>query len=61
MSESPILMKFGMIVVFEKIFDPYFFLSAMVDVEGVKTTLKVGSVKHILLNISEIIEDIVFV
>ena len=54
-------MKFGMIVVFEKIFDPHFFLSAMVDVEGVKTTLKVGSVKHILLNISEIIEDIVFV
>ena len=33
----------------------------MVDVEGVKTTLKVGSVKHISLNISEIIEDIVFV
>ena len=55
------LMKFGMNVVFEKIFDPYFFLSAMVDVEGVKTTLKVGGMKHILLNISEIIEDIVFV
>ena len=54
-------MKFGINVVFEKIFDPYFFLSAMVDVEGVKTTLKVGGVKHILLNISEIIEDIVFV
>ena len=54
-------MKFGMNVVFKKIFDPYFFLSAMIDVEGVKTTLKVGSVKHILLNISEIIEDIVFV
>ena len=54
-------MKFGIIVVFEKTFDPYFFLSAMVDVEGVKTTLKVGGVKHILLNISEIIEDIVFV
>ena len=33
----------------------------MIDVEGVKTTLKVGCVKHILLNISEIIEDIVFV
>ena len=60
-SESPILMKFDIIVVFEKIFDPYFFLSAMVDVEGVKTTLKVGGVKHILLNISGIIEDIVFV
>ena len=36
-----------------------FVISAMVDVEGVKTTLKV--VKHILLNISEIIKDIVFV
>ena len=54
-------MKFGMIVVFEKIFDAYFFLSAVVDVEGVKTTLKVGDVKHILLNISGIIEDIIFV
>ena len=54
-------MKFGMIVVFEKIFEPYLFLPAMVDVEGVKTTLKVGVVKYILLNISEIIEDIVFV
>ena len=66
-SESPILMKFGMIVVFEKNIRPGFFfliyylfvISAMVDVEGVKTTLKV--VKHILLNISEIIKDIVFV
>ena len=47
-------------VVFEKIFYPYFFLSAMVDVEG-ETTLKVGGVKYILLNISEIIKDIVFV
>ena len=47
-------MKFGMNVVFEKMFDPYFFLSAMVDVKGVKTTLKVGGLKHILLNISEI-------
>ena len=57
-------MKFGMNVVFEKIFDikyRIFFLSAMVDVEGVKTTLTVGGMKHILLNISEIIEDIVFV
>ena len=34
----------------------------MVDVEGVKTTLKVGGMKlNILLNISEIIEYIVFV
>ena len=40
-------MKFGMNVVFEKIF--------------VKTTLKFGGMKHILLNISEIIEYIVFV
>ena len=54
-------MKFVMNVVFEKIFDPYFFLSAMIDVNGVKTTLKVGGLKHILLNNSEIIEDIVFV
>ena len=52
-------MKFGMNVVFKKIFDPYFFLSALV--EGVKTTLIVGGMKHVLLNISEIIEDIVFV
>ena len=48
-------------VVFEKIFDPYFFLFSMVDVKGVKTTLKVGGVKHILLNISGIIEDIVYI
>ena len=53
------MIKFGMNVVFEKIFDPYFFLFAMVDVKGVKTTLKVEGLKHILLNISEIIEDIV--
>ena len=33
------------------------FLSAIVDVEGVKTTLKVGGAEHILSNISEIIED----
>ena len=46
---------------FQKNIRPVFFLSAMVDVEGVKTTLKVGGVKHISLNISEIIEDIVFV
>ena len=56
--ESSILMKFGINVLFKKIFDPYFFfLSAMVDVEGVKT---IFNVEHILLNISEIIEDIVF-
>ena len=28
----------------------------MVDVEGVKTTLNVGGVKHILLNISELLK-----
>ena len=61
MSESPILMKFGMIVVFEKIFEPYLFLPAMVDVEGVKTIVKAGATKHILLNISEMIGNIVFV
>ena len=32
----------------------------MVDVKGVKTTLKVGMAKYIFLNISEIIEDVVF-
>ena len=32
----------------------------MVDVEGVKTTLKVGGAKHILLNISAIIEELSF-
>ena len=59
-SESPSLMKFNVNVVFKKIFDPYFFLSAMADVEGVKTTLEVEGAKHILLNILEIIEDITF-
>ena len=45
-SESPILMEFGMNVGFKKIFDPYFlFLSAIVDVGRVKTTLKVGGCK----------------
>ena len=40
----------------------FFFLSAIIDVEGVKTTLKVirGS-EHISSNISEITEDTVFV
>ena len=33
----------------------------MVDVKGRKSTFKVGDAKHILLNISEIIKDIVFV
>ena len=52
-------MKFGIIVVFEKTFDTYFFLSAIVHIEGVWTTLKVE--KFILLNISEIIKDTLFV
>ena len=61
MSESAISMKFGMIVDFEKSILPVFFLSAMVEVERVKTTLKFGVMNYILLNIKEIIEDIVFV
>ena len=48
---------FGVNVVFEKIFDTYFPLSAIVDVDGVETTFKVRGVKHISLNISEMIED----
>ena len=49
-------------VVLKKNIRPVFFLlSAMLDVEEVKTTLKVGGAKRISLNISEIIEDIVFV
>ena len=57
--ESPILIKFGINVISKKIFHPYFFLSATVDVGGVKTTLKIGGA--ILSNISEMIEDTVFV
>ena len=52
--------KFDFFCIFfciSKKIDRYLFLSAMVDVEGVKTTLKVDGTKHILLNISEIIED----
>ena len=36
--ESPILMTFGTNIVVKEIFDPYFLF---IDVEGVKTTLKV--------------------
>ena len=55
--ESPILMKFGINVVSKNVFNPYFFfLSTMINVEGVKSTLKV----HILLNISEMIQNTVF-
>ena len=58
--ESPIFMKFDINVVFKNIFHPYFlsFLLAIVDVEGVKTNLKIifGSAEDILLNISGIIK-----
>ena len=53
-------MKFGMNVVFKKIYKSIF-LSAMVDIEGVKTTLKAGDAKRILLTISQIIKDTIFV
>ena len=46
---------------FTKKYFPYFFVLAMVDVEGMKTTLKIGDAKYSLLNISKIIEDTVFV
>ena len=36
----------SMNVVSKKIFDSYFLLSEIIDVEGVKTTLKIGSAKH---------------
>ena len=36
-----------------------FFLLAIVDVERVKTILKIGGTEHILSNILEIIEDAV--
>ena len=39
----------------------FFFLSAVVNVEGVKATLKIGGLNYVLLNISKIIEDIVSV
>ena len=32
----------------------------MIDVEGVKITLKIAAADHILSNISEVIEDIIF-
>ena len=52
-------MKYGINVVFETIFNTYCFLSAIVNVEGVKTTLIVGGAKHILSSISKIIEEAV--
>ena len=55
-SESPILMKFGMNVVFKKIFEPYFLIGNGWRVENYPQS---GGAKHILLNISEIIRDIV--
>mgnify|MGYP004577290855 CR=1 FL=1 len=48
------------LVFLKKIFVPRVFLLAVVNVEGVKTTLKVGNAEHILSNISEMIEDTVF-
>ena len=56
--ESSILMKLN--IVLKKIFDPFSsFLSAIVDVGKVKTSLKVGA--HILSNTSKIIENEIFV
>ena len=49
-------MKLGTNVVSKKIFDPYFSLSAIVDVEDVKTTLKFRGAEHIFSNILVIIE-----
>lgn len=50
-------------VVIKKIFDTFsfFFLLAIVDVEVVKSTLKIEGVEHILSNVSKIIEDEIFV
>ena len=53
-------MKFGINVAFEKIFDTWL-LSAIVNVKGMKTTLKVEPPEHILSDISEIPEDTIFV
>ena len=41
-SESPILMKFGTNVVFEKIFDPYFFYLQWLMLKGWKLPSKLG-------------------
>lgn len=57
MCESPIDEAWHECSFQTKYFISIVFLSAMVDAEGVKATLKVGSARHILLNISEIIED----
>ena len=56
-------MKFGVDANFRKIFVPrIFLLSAIVDVEVMKTTLEVEVAKHIFIsNISEMIEDTIFV
>ena len=46
-------------VVFEKIFNSYFsfFLFFFTAIGDVKNSLKIGDVKHILSNISEIIKN----
>ena len=70
MGQSPILMKSGInssvmagIADFDEIWQEcsstrIYFLSAMVDVEGVKIILKVGGAKHSLSSILEIVEDL---
>ena len=58
LAREPILIEFGINVVFKEKY--FFFLSTIVNVKEVETTLKVGGVKHILSNISEIIEDTIF-
>ena len=58
--QSSILMKFGINVIFEKKYlTRIFSLSAIVDVEGVEITLKVGGPKQILPSTSKITEDTV--
>ena len=54
-------MKFAINVVSKKIFDPNFFLSGIVDVQGMKTIFKVGGAgPNILSNVSEMIDASVF-
>ena len=48
-------------VALKKMFDSYVIFSAIFDVNGVKTTLEIGGAEYILSNISEMIEDTVFV
>ena len=53
-SWSSIFMKFGINVVFPKNIWPIFFLSTIVDVEGVETIFKVGGI-YFVMNIFEYI------